>query len=61
MGSEKALMTVKEFCSYLGIGQTQARQILNNPFCDFSFRIGSRLYANREKLDHRLHCYETLL
>ena len=25
---DKALLTVKEFCSYLGIGQTKARELL---------------------------------
>jgi Excisionase from transposon Tn916. len=52
--SEKALLSVSEFCEYVGIGKTKAREILNDPCCDFSFRIGNRIYANKKKLDDRL-------
>lgn len=57
----KALLTLDEFCTYVSIGKTQARKILNNPSCTFSFRIGNRLYANKEKLDIRINCYENLI
>ncbi len=56
-----ALLSLKEFCSYVNIGETKAREILNDPRCDFCFRIGNRLYANKKKLDQRLSCYETLI
>lgn len=48
---DKRLLNLKEFCSYLGIGQTKAREIMtktNNPFV---VRIGNRLYANKIMLD----------
>lgn len=46
----KRLLTVKEVCVYLGIGQTKARELLrgNN---GFGVQIGSRWYADRKKLD----------
>ena len=54
MKKEKALLNIKEFCDYLGIGQTKAREILNDPGNNFTVRIGNRLYANRRKLDEWL-------
>ena len=47
----KALLSVKEMCSYLGIGQTKARELLSNPANGFTVRIGNRLYAHKAKLD----------
>lgn len=49
--TEKALLSVKELCAYLGIGQTKARELLSDPKNGFTIRIGNRLYAHREKLD----------
>lgn len=54
MKQEPALLNIKEFCVYLRIGQTKAREILNNPEYNFTVRIGNRLYANRRKLDEWL-------
>lgn len=48
---EKALLNLKEFCEYLGIGQTKAREILNNPKTKYVIRIGNRLYVHKKKLD----------
>ena len=48
---DKALLTVKEFCSYLGIGQTKARELLAENADVFVVRIGNRLYAHKDKLD----------
>ena len=46
----KALLNVKEFCEYLGIGQTKARELLRG--CNgFGVQIGNRWYANKSKLD----------
>lgn len=47
---EKRLLTVKEVCIYLGIGQTKARELLrgNN---GFGVQIGNRWYADKKKLD----------
>lgn len=47
----KVLLNVKEMCSYLGIGQTKARELLSNPDNGFTVRIGNRLYAHKAKLD----------
>lgn len=59
--NEKALLSVPEFCKYIGIGKTYAYQVLKDPKCTFSFRIGSRVYANRQKLDERLRNYDSLV
>ncbi len=49
---DKALMTVVEVQSYLGLGETTVRQMLRNSRkYGFGFRIGNRLYANKKKLD----------
>lgn len=47
----KALLNVHEFCNYLGIGQSKARELLNTPRNGFCVRIGNRLYANKKQLD----------
>lgn len=48
---EKALLNLKEFCQYLGIGETKAREILTKTNNPFTIRIGNRLYANKIQLD----------
>lgn len=52
--NENALLSVKEMCSYLGIGQKNARELLSNPKNNFTICIGNRLYAHKEKLDEWL-------
>ena len=49
--TEKALLNLEEFCSYLGIGKTKARELLKDPSSTFTFKIGNRYYANKKKLD----------
>ena len=51
MNGEKALLDVKEFCEYLGVGETKGRQLLTDPRNGFTVRIGNRLYAHKGKLD----------
>ena len=51
---EKALLNIDEFCAYLGIGKTKAREILKNNKNKFTVRIGNRLYANKYLLDKYL-------
>lgn len=51
---EKALLNLKEFCHYLGIGQTKARELLNDPANCFRVHIGNRLFAHKGKLDEWL-------
>lgn len=48
---ERALLNVKEFCDYLGVGQTKARELLRNPQNGFTIRIGNKLYAHKQRLD----------
>lgn len=48
---DKGLLTVKEMCEYMSIGQNTARKLLNQPYNSFTVRIGNRLYANKKKLD----------
>lgn len=48
---EKGLLNVKDFCNYLGIGETKARELLRDPHNGFTVRIGNRLYAHRKHLD----------
>lgn len=48
---EKALLNIDEFCEYLGIGKTKARELLHNKRNGFAVRIGNRLYAHKDRLD----------
>jgi hypothetical protein len=48
---DKALLNIDEYCAYLGIGKTKARELLKDPRCTYVIRIGNRLYANKRKLD----------
>lgn len=52
---EKALLNLKEFCEYLGIGETKAREIMTKTNNTFAVRIGNRLYANKLLLDKWIH------
>ena len=47
----KALLSVKEMCVYLSIGQTKCRELLADPANGFTVKIGNRLYAHKKKLD----------
>lgn len=47
---DKKLLNIKEFCNYLGIGQTKARELLRGRN-GFGVQIGNRWYANKSKLD----------
>ncbi len=49
--SDKRILNLEEFCLYLGIGKTKAREILTKQPNKFVFRIGNRLYANKKLLD----------
>lgn len=48
---DKGLLSVKEMCVYLSIGQTKCRELLADPANGFTVRIGNRLYAHRKMLD----------
>lgn len=49
--TEKALLNLEEYCEYLGIGQTKARELLTKTNNSYTVRIGNRLYANKILLD----------
>lgn len=48
---DKKLLNINEFCVYLGIGKTKAREIMTKTNNPFTVRIGNRLYANKTLLD----------
>lgn len=52
--SDKALLNISEFCAYLGIGETKARELLRTPRNGFSMQIGSKWFAHKERLDQWL-------
>lgn len=54
MGSEKTLLSVEEFCIYVGIGKTKARELIANPCCKYVVRIGRRVFVHKELLDEEL-------
>lgn len=54
MECEKKLLSVDEFCSYVGIGKTKAREMLANPCCKYAVRIGRRVFVHKELFDEEL-------
>lgn len=54
VSKNKALLNLEEFCAYLGIGQTKARELLRQPRNGFALKIGSKWYAHKERLDNWL-------
>lgn len=51
---DKALLNLKEFTAYLGVGETKARQLMTKTNNPYTVRIGNRLYANKVILDKYL-------
>lgn len=54
MESERKLLSVDEFCNYVGIGKTKAREMLANPCCKYAVRIGRRVFVHKELFDEEL-------
>ena len=54
MEYEKKLMTIAEFCEYVGIGKTKASELISNPCCKYVVRIGRRVYVHKELFDEEL-------
>jgi len=48
---DKKLLNINEFCNYLGIGQTKARELMTKTNNPYTVKLGNRLYANRVLLD----------
>ena len=51
---EKKLMTIDEFCKYVGIGKTKARELTANPCCKYAVRIGRKVFVHKELFDEEL-------
>ena len=51
--NEKRLLTVNEFCDYVGVGSTKARELIRG-HNGFGVQIGNRWYANKKLLDEWL-------
>lgn len=47
----KRLLTLKEFCEYLSIGQTKARELVKGEN-GFAIKLGGKWYIDKSKLDH---------
>lgn len=54
MGTEKTLLSVDEFCDYMGIGKTKARELISNPSCKYVVRVGRWVLIHKELLDAEL-------
>lgn len=54
MNVEKKLLTINEFCEYVGIGKTKAREMISNPNCKYTVRIGRRVFVHKELFDEEL-------
>ena len=46
----KRLLNIQDVCTYLGIGNTKARELLRGRN-GFGLQIGNRWYADKRKLD----------
>lgn len=49
-GRDSVLLSLKEVCTYLGVGETKARELVRG-HNGFGVQIGNRWYANKKKLD----------
>ena len=54
MECEKTLLSFEEFCNYVGIGKTKARELISNPCCKYVVRIGRRVFIHKELFDEEL-------
>lgn len=48
--TNQRLLSIKEVCAYLGIGETKARELVRGRY-GFGLQIGNRWYADKSKLD----------
>lgn len=54
LNNESPLMTFTEFCDYLKIGETKARELIKKPLCSYVVRVGRRIYIHKKSLDVEL-------
>jgi len=50
-GCVKRLLTLQEFCTYVGVKETKARELLHDEDLRLAVRIGARLYADKKEVD----------
>jgi len=50
----KPLLTVQEFASYIGIGETLAKELLSDPACPYRVKIRRRVFVHKQSLDEEL-------
>ena len=48
---EKKLLTVQEFCEYIGLGLTLGKKIIKHPKCKFVLKVGRRVFIYKPALD----------
>lgn len=51
---EPKLLSVKQLCKYLNIGERTARKLLGEYDCPYVCRVGGRVFANKTVLDRWL-------
>lgn len=52
--TDSPLITFKDFCEYLQIGETKARELISLPSCRYVVRIGRRVLIHKDLLDEDL-------
>lgn len=52
--NECRLLDIDQFCAYIGLGKTKAREIMHKGLGEFTVKIGSRRYIDKEKFDKYL-------
>lgn len=51
MFDNKRLLNLKEFCEYVGVKETKARELLKDEDLRIGVRIGNRLYADKKEVE----------
>jgi len=51
---DKTLLSIDEFCDYIGIGKTKAREMTQKPDCTFVVRIGRRVFVHKELFEEEV-------
>lgn len=51
MAVEKKLLDLNEFCEYLGIKKTKARELLKEPRNGYALKIGGKWFVHKDQLD----------
>lgn len=49
------LLTVKQFCEYVNIGETKARKLLRDPCCKYAIKNGNKYLVNRQLLEKQIY------